>query len=267
MSAATRICPSCNAEYLGWVERCSSCGTALVDVRADDLGSFDVPEEQQVVYELIEWPMTHRLALENALRLNHIHHAWEGTDLVVHEDDEARVDDLVDAVDPSGASTEDGGEIVYDLTEWGSEEIRSLEGRLDGAGIPYEWESPGALVVPAMHEETVEQLMDEVEFPNEIPAEDDDAGDERAAAVLSELFLSTDRLMNDPESAEGTRGLIDALELSVSAPAPYGIALTDWRAVLDRCEAIRELLVVDALDIEAIGAQSAEVRHRLREWV
>lgn len=267
MSTATRVCPSCNAEYIGWIERCSSCGVALVDVRPDGLDPFDVPEDQQVVYELIDWPVSHRDALADALRMNKIAHAWEGSDLVVHEDDEARVDELVDGVDPHIEIEEGGDEIVYDLSAWADDEREALGERLIGAGLAFTWEDDGSLVVPSSAEEQVEELMDDIEFPDALAAEDDDANDERAAEVLSELFLATDRLMRDPESAEGTDGLIAALDMSAVAGVPFGIDAGSWREVVDQCSAVRVMLANQDPDLAEIAGASAVVRQQLRQWV
>ena len=57
------------------------------------------------------------------------------------------------------------------------------------------------------------------------PSMDEGDGDDEAAQeMLSDLFLSSDRLMHDPTDEDGTNGLLKAVEVASEASVPYGLA-------------------------------------------
>ena len=80
---ANRVCPVCNAEYLPWVQRCSDCGVALVEP-AEAPNPLELPEDEQVVYELGGWPLDKQAAVAEAMAESGIPHAWDGAELVIH---------------------------------------------------------------------------------------------------------------------------------------------------------------------------------------
>ena len=49
---SSRICPACGTQYAGWATRCADCSVALVDSGPSVL---DLPDDDQLVYELGEW--------------------------------------------------------------------------------------------------------------------------------------------------------------------------------------------------------------------
>ena len=84
---------------------------------------------------------------------------------------------LVDEADPdaplpTASPIGEGDQIGYELEGWGNQLKVTLDGMLDRAGIKRVWES-GALVVPAAHEEEVDQLVATVEG-GEVMALDED---------------------------------------------------------------------------------------------
>ena len=95
---STRICPVCGADYLDWVETCSTCGVLLV-VPAQAPDPLRLPVDQQVVYELGEWPLGMQASAAQVMAESGIPHGWDGTDLVVQLDHEASVDVLLEAVE------------------------------------------------------------------------------------------------------------------------------------------------------------------------
>ena len=95
---STRICPVCGADYLDWVETCSTCGVLLV-VPAQAPDPLRLPVDQQVVYELGEWPLGMQASAAQVMAESGIPHGWDGTDLVVQLDHEATVDALLEAVE------------------------------------------------------------------------------------------------------------------------------------------------------------------------
>jgi len=262
---STRTCPSCGAEYLGWVTRCSECGVAL---GPEGPSVLDLPEDDQIVYELGEWPPALRDAVAARLQADGVAFAWEGTDLVVHVDDEDHLDAVVAELDPDqaeGAGTGgDRGQLVYDLSEWAGPDRARLGAALDEAGIPYAWEPDGSLVVPAADEHLVEAVLDSVEYPDALEA---DLGDDGADAqeVLSDLFLAADRLQHDPQHPEGVGGLYDTVPLALGMQAPYGVAEPTWRQLVDGARALFE--AVQAGDDDAVVGAAAALRAGLRPLV
>jgi hypothetical protein len=133
------MCPACGAQYLAWVTRCADCGVALLDAGPSVL---DLPDDEQLVYELAEWTPARRTLLESLLGADGIGHAWEASDLVVHVDDESRVDALVDAIEQGGvagaATAEqaglDGDQLVYELDAWSVDDRHKLGEALLEAG-------------------------------------------------------------------------------------------------------------------------------------
>ena len=58
-----------------------------------------LPVDQQVVYELGEWPLGMQASAAQVMAESGIPHGWDGTDLVVQLDHEATVDALLEAVE------------------------------------------------------------------------------------------------------------------------------------------------------------------------
>ena len=269
---SARICPACGTQYAGWATRCADCSIALVDSGPSVL---DLPEDDQLVYELGEWSTARRTLLESLLGADGIAHAWEAADLVVHVDDETRVDALVDAIEQGGvaaASTSEqagleGDQLVYELDEWNTVDRQRLGEELTAAGVPFVWDSSDALVVSAEDEEAVEHVLDVVEYPDALDAVDGegDGDDEAAQEMLSDLFLSSDRLMHDPTDEDGTNGLLKAVEAASEASVPYGLAPAIWKAVLEHASELREGLSGE--DDELVVERATALRSLLRPYV
>ena len=79
---ANRLCPLCGAEYMEWATECVDCGVHLVDL-GDDSDPRDLPDEEQVIYELGGWTLDQRTAVAEAMAEAHIPHAWDDDELVV----------------------------------------------------------------------------------------------------------------------------------------------------------------------------------------
>ncbi|HTN79031.1 MAG TPA: hypothetical protein VMK16_05095 [Acidimicrobiales bacterium] len=273
---STRLCPACGAQYLGWVTRCADCGVALVDAGPSVL---DLPEDDQLVYELGEWSMDRRSLLESLLGADGIGHAWEAADLVVHVDDEARVDALVEAIEQGGvvgaATSEqaglEGDQLVYELDEWSPTDRHKLGEQLTAAGVPFVWDAADALVVAADDEDAVEVILDSIEYPDALEEVVDESGDDDEAAqqALSELFLASDRLMHDPEDEDGTNGLLKAVEIAREVGVPYGIAPATWKAVVEHANELREGLMAspDEEVVDQIVERATALRSLLRPYV
>ncbi len=287
---SVRRCPACGEEYLDWVQTCPDCGVAL---GAPELSLLDEPGDDHLVYELGEWSPAQRDELGRLLDEHEVVHAWEATDLVVREGDEELVDGLLPTIDPDLAVEEaepepgspvvgrdaaspdaeapddegDGGfELVYDLGDLSDGQRGELVARLAEGGVPHDWDDGDSLVVDAADEAIVEQILDDVVYPDAL-AVDADAADEGGSELLSQLFLAADRLRNDPEDHEGVLGMVDAAAEAAGHGAPFGVPDRTWAVVVDRAGALRAALETDDVDDEAIVVAADELRSLLRPLV
>ena len=271
-----QVCPVCGSEYLGWVTKCVECGVALV-APGDAPDPTQLPEDQQVVYELGAWSLDAQAAVAEAMANSGIPHGWLGADLVVHVDHETYVDSIVEDVEASTgqatmydpdnpgidrldldqSSTED--EIVYDLDEWPHDEREELTRRLERGGVPYRWEDDDTLVIASRDEVLVETLLDQVE--QHAPDGDDLAGDgddEVDGELLGELFLAADRLKDQPLDADGLAGLLAVLGEAEPTKPPFGVNRSLWAGALGRAEAIAAVLTGSEATLAAANAEADE---------
>jgi hypothetical protein len=243
---------------------------------ADPANPLDLPEEEQVVYELAGWSFDLQAEAAEVLAESQIPHAWDGTDLVVHIDWEPTVDELLDAVERGATGTvdESDDELVYELDEWPVEDRDTLVGKLDEYGVAHRWEGESTLVVRPGDEATVEALLDGVEFPDALPvvevAEEDEAvvaAEETSFEVLSSLFLAADRLKGNPLDAEGIGDLSDALEEADPDVPPFGIVPGLWREAVERGSRLADTLADDDDRSPEVAEQAAELQALLRPYV
>ncbi len=90
-------------EAVAWVERVMD---QVEDERAVELD----PDADQVAYDLADWDEANRALLLHALEDEAIAYGVEDDELIVHEIDEQRVDELVGAIVDPDAPPADGGE-------------------------------------------------------------------------------------------------------------------------------------------------------------
>lgn len=97
-----------------WVER-------IMDQVEDDLSLVLDPELEQVAYDLTDWDALGRERLFDALEEQAVPYGVDGEELFVHEIDEQRVDEMIDALlrpegDPAADGVGDAGpEVMGDL--------------------------------------------------------------------------------------------------------------------------------------------------------
>ena len=235
---------------------------------------LDLPEEEQVVYELGGWSFDMQAEAAEVLAESQIPHGWDGTDLVVHVDWEQMVDELLDAVERGATGTveEDDDELVYELDEWPAEDREALTAKLDEAGVTHRWEGDATLVVAPGDEAVVEAILDGVEYPDAIAgAEVDDEATAAAEAasfeVLSSLFLAADRLKGNPLDPEGIADLSDALEDADADVPPFGIVPGLWRDAVERGNRLADTLADNDDRSPEVAEQAAELQALLRPFV
>jgi hypothetical protein len=185
-------------------------------------------------------------------------------------------------------------EVEYSLTEWLVPERAAATAALADVDIPYRWEDGLVLVVPAVAEDEVDLLLEDLDPPGE-PAgeqavddaagledpEDDGDGDgfdedeaegddvdggEEAQVAMADLFVAADRLQHDPADRD-LGAEVKGLAATVGAcPPPYGIARPVWR----RIQGLAATLVAgleDGAGTDAVTADSRALRDFLRDLV
>ena len=271
----TRYCPECGAEYVATVNQCVDCLVPLLeDVELDQRTREREAQQrqaisgsEQVVYELADWDPDQRVLLERILTSENILHVCEATDLVVRQDDERRVEALMDDLDESGTSLEldpDAEQVVYELSDWEAGLREKLVRLLDESAVPYAWDENQDLVVNAVDEDEVERLLDQVEYPDALPEGDDGGTD--AQDVMSTLFVAADRLIHDPDDRDGTIEGVEAARAAEALELPYGFEPRAWATVLERTRALRETLEGDSTDDQVVEVATA-LRNLLRQYV
>ena len=271
MSAGTRYCPSCGSEYIATVTMCVDCLVPLRDEAPGASAPGERPpapagpprEGEQTAYDLAEWDPDNRVLLARLLDSEGIAHAWEATDLVIRQEDEQRVEAIMDDID---IEDEEGEQVVYELSDWAPELRATLVERLETARVAYAWDENGDLVVDEMDEDVVEQLLDELEFPDSLEADEEAPPETTAQDVMSELFVAADRLKNDPADHEGVIGAFDGAQAAAALPTPYGFEESAWQAVVTKAAALRDGLEGDVDDMQIIELAN-DLRTLLRQYV
>jgi hypothetical protein len=141
-------------------------GEAGTDPEAEPgvLGASDDDGGEWIAYELHEWAAEPRRMLAQLLIADAVPHSWQGTTLLVHEDQEDVVDALVDEVEKATDQRIEPGESVvgFEMDGWSADLQGELLERLGGAGVPHEIDEDGDLVVREADEEQVELVIEDL---------------------------------------------------------------------------------------------------------
>jgi hypothetical protein len=167
------------------------------------------------------------------------------------------------------ATGNDEDEVDYDLAEWQVGERSSATSALLEAEIPYRWEPDLVLVVPAVAEEEVDVLLDELEEVDELDAEEDEGeldGGAMAQEAMGELFVAADRLQHDPLDDRMAADLLMAAGTVSASGPPYGIERPVWRQIQGLAATLATDLE-DAADEETVTADARALREYLRDLV
>jgi hypothetical protein len=221
----------------------------------------------EVVYELDDWSEIERGAVSDRLREAGIPHGWEATSLHVAEADEAAVENILDIVEgdnePLTLDTSQD-QVAYDLSDWDDDRLTALVDELDAAGIAHGWDED-ELFVYATDEQAVDELLDRVAHPHELPPETDDGP--AGAELLGEVFVVADRLQHDPDDHEGTVSMLDLGHAVEGADPPYGLGAKEWDHLRGRVGALCVQLRASKVDEDAIIDAARDLRNALRSYV
>jgi hypothetical protein len=282
-------CPVCGTEYEGWSTRCLNCGVALTPTE-DPPNPLQLDEEDQVVYELGEWPLDLQAAAAQALAEADIPNAWDGTDLIVHVDHEAQVDAILEAIEQAGGLTEAAtgepdeisaeasdeeideegdGLLEYTLDELRPDERVRLTQLLEENGLRYRWEDDVTLLVDDTDEALVEALLDQVEYPNELPEEpaEEEVAGEGDPEALGSLFVAADKLKHNPLDAGAYGDLLALLESCDEEAPPYGFPKPVWLQALTSADQLADLIAEEEDRTPEASEKASELRELLRPYV
>jgi len=162
-------------------------------------------------------------------------------------------------------------EVEYDLAGWEVRERSSATGALLEVDIPYRWEAELVLVVPAVAEDEVDLLLDELDDAGEpegdaLDVEGGADGGEEAQAAMGDLFVAADRLQHDPADDRMTADALEAGTTVTACLPPYGIERPVWRQI----QALAATLMADldeAGDEETVATSARALREYLRDLV
>jgi hypothetical protein len=263
-----RWCALCRSEYVAGVLECTECAVVLVD--APPLTPEEVGDEDgdQIAYELDDVDAPERFAIDRELADHGIVHAWDGTTLVVAPWDEAEVDRVLHGDHEEGLD-DDEDQLVYDIADWDAARRAELAATLEAAGIAHGFDEHGDLVVLAADEDQVDELVEAVEFPDQLEAEPDGAGALDAVELLGALFVAADRLKNDPTDSEGTLAAADASRVMAAMAPPFGFAPPLWEELTATATELRRLLETETetVDDDAVVEAATKLRSALRPYV
>ena len=235
----------------------------LTEETEEFLGSEDVElEDGQLAYECAAWAGESRGLLESLLTSQDIPHAWQGTTVTVREEDEERVDDLIDDVLASARPALDPRvpKLVYEVSVWPVALQTELVDQLTAADVPYEWDEQGDLVVRESDEAEVEAVLELLPDPDDEGLSSDDGV--VVHVVLDNLFMSTDRLAKHATDPSATVELVDVTAQLEQMALPFGFEPAQWRRLVESAQGVRDAIQPPADAEEAEPASDADISER-----
>jgi len=167
-------------------------------------------------------------------------------------------------------------EVAYTLEGWAVPERAAATDALAAVDIPYRWEEGLVLVVPAVAEDEVDALLDELDAPDELDG-DDEAGDndegddeadggEEAQAAMADLFVVADRLQHAPDDLDVGASLLMLAAIVAESPPPYGIERPVWRRI-QALAAVTATAFDDGIGDDTVAVEARALRDFLRDLV
>lgn len=255
-------CFQCGSEYVEDVLECLECGVPTTDEKpmpADEVGSED---EDQLAYDLHEWSGEGRSVLRGMLVNEGLSHSFQGATLIVREADEAEIDVLVRNAEIRTMPTLDKSKetMVYELDEFDDVQRTRLGDRLAEETIAHEFDARGDLVVYEENEEAVDEIFEALdEEPDEEYVFGDGIDGVDGQTVVSDLFLSVNRLKRNITDHKGVLAFVDAADLVPQLELPFGYSSAVWRDVVDRTATLHAAFVDDE------GREDGELQEQVGE--
>jgi hypothetical protein len=204
-------------------------------------------------------------------------HAWDGTTLVVRSEDADSVGVQIAMIENASALAldPDADKLGYEVGDLDDEGLTALLETLTGEKIPHQLNDDGELIVHEADEAAVERILEAIDFPEHTNPEGESpmADGLEAQEVLSDLFEAADRLCHSPRNPEIMLEAVDAAERMEQLPVPFGFDRQQWKALVDRADALSELISGDDQDEgvrpddATVIAAASELRDRLRPLV
>src|SRR5215207_7340719 len=189
--------------------------------------SDDEEGDDEIEVALDHWSDIAREAATERLREAGIPHWWVGESVHGAARDEDAIREVLDEVEGAPEPLDpDEDQVAYDMSEWDDDRLATLEARLGDAGIPFGWDDD-ELFVYTTDEAAVDELIEAVEHPHELAADEGDA------------------------------------PVDEDVP-PYGFAKADWRGLTERVDALADLLCEDEVDEDAVADSAKDLRSALR---
>ncbi len=217
------------------------------------------PLADRVAYDLSNW--SDDMVLELQSRLDHSEVPFEFDergDIVTLAEHEERVEALLDA---------------FGIPEMAEEEDQA-DGE-DGGGAGPGGGGAGGGAGGDARSGTSTRFEEEADAGWDVSGEDDgedlDGGEDEdvvdASVVLSDLFVSTDRMMHNPRDHSGVLTFAGAAEAVDRMGIPYGFAQVAWQDIVNQVADLRELIEDDDSKDRDIKNQARDLRNTLRYYV
>jgi hypothetical protein len=259
-----QLCRSCGSRYGADRFACTRCDVGLVDEPGAPVLALGDDVSPLATVELDTWTFKQRTELVDLLTREGVRHRWSAHTLEVADDDADLLVALQRQVASVDADEPEDDEVGYELDDWMPEQQAELVSMLAAEDIPHRWEGT-EIVVPEPFADRTEELIDDIDHPDAIPAEPDD-DDDAGGELLGTLFVAADLLARDATEPAGVRDLIDAAEVVDTAPVPYGLDVAVWDGIRRMTGELADLLGADA-DEDAVVAAARSLRDALREMV
>jgi hypothetical protein len=245
----------------------------LTDETEEYLESDDVDlDDGQLAYECAAWAGESRGLLESLLNSQGIPHAWQGTTVTVRDEDEERVDDLIDGVLASARPALDprAPKLVYEIGVWPVALQTELVDQLTAADVPYEWDEHGDLVVRESDEAEVEAVLELLPDPDDSGLSSDDGVG--VHAVLDGLFMSAGRLAKHATDPSATVALVDVTAQLEQMALPFGFEPAQWRRLVESAQQVRDAIEPSSTGDEPatdeeIAERAAVARDLVRQYI
>lgn len=238
------------------------------EVQLSGLEQLDGPSggDDEITFELDEWSDHDRTVLADRLVTLGVPHSWEATTLVVAEADEAWVERVMDQVEEelstAPADDEESEQVVYDLSEWDDDACVALLDALSADTIPYALDGD-ELVVEGVDERRVDEIVAALTTPGATVS----AGGPASFEAMSDLFVATDELSNDPLDKGATRDIVEGARAAAGASAPFGTDPGWWDGIVARAGALADLVESPHADADQVVDLASALRNDLRPYI